>query len=342
MLRGVAVALVMARHAMPDLFPGAGVVGVVMFFALSGHLITSGLLDEHARTGRIAFADFYRRRAVRLVPALLCWLLVFSAVVLVLDPLGDRATLPGTWLVASTWTANLPLGVEVSDAAFHLWTLAGEEQFYLVWPVLVALALVRGRGPELMGVAVLVCGVALAVTAGWLGSAADLAYVLPTSWAVCFVVGGASALLWRSGLDRPPGVRVQVLAWGSLLVLALLPVRGSWWTYTVVAPLVAVLTCLLVLAARASTLRMPSVGAAVDALVWLGRRSYAAYLWNYPIALWLRVLDAPVFLEAVVGVALTLLAAELSWRAVEEPASRRWARPGQVRPGDVARQQGRA
>ena len=335
-LRGVAVALVMARHAFPDVFPGAGVVGVVMFFALSGHLITTGLLDEQDRTGRIAFAAFYRRRAVRLVPALLCWLVVFSLVVLALDPLGDRASLPGTWLVASTWTANLPLGVDVSSAAFHLWTLAGEEQFYLVWPVLVGFALVRGRGAELMAVAVVLCALGLAATAGWLGPAADLAYVLPTSWAVCFVVGGASALLWRSGPPWVPGPWVQGLAWGSLLVLALLPVRGSWWTYTVVAPLVAVLACVLVLAARSDVLHLPNrvpvagrvgddwAAAGVDAMVWLGRRSYAAYLWNYPIALWLRGVDVPLVWDAAAGVALTLVAAELSWRGVEQPASRRW------------------
>src|SRR5690606_37876705 len=100
--------------------------------------------------------------------------------------------LAGTWLVALTWTANLPLGVEVSEAAFHLWTLAGEEQFYLVWPVLLLWGLPRRRVPALVVtlLALAVCGVGL--TALWLRAEADLAYALPTSWAACFVLGGAS------------------------------------------------------------------------------------------------------------------------------------------------------
>ncbi|MFC6152800.1 acyltransferase family protein [Nocardioides yefusunii] len=325
-LRAAAVALVMARHALPDLFPGAGVVGVVMFFALSGHLITHGLLAEHRRDGRIDLREFYRRRVVRLAPALVLWLIGFSVVVLCLDPLGDRTTLSATWGTALTWTANLPLPWvgESSDAAFHLWTLAGEEQFYLLWPVLLGCALARRRRVRLLLGALLACVVGLAATALWLGEAADVAYAFPTSWALCFVVGGASALFSPVVQPLATGRWIVPTASATLLALALLPVRGSWLTYTVVAPLVAVLTTLLVARARAGGVDAAGSPDLARAAVWLGRRSYAAYLWNYPVAVWLRATDLPLGVQAVVGVLLTCLLAEVSWRWVEEPAARRW------------------
>ena len=328
-LRGVAVALVVARHAWPEVFPGAGVVGVVMFFALSGHLITSSLVAEHGRTGAVSLRGFYVRRARRLVPALLALLVGFTVVVLTLDPLGDRGTLPATWLVALTWTANLPLGLDVSDAAFHLWTLAGEEQFYLLWPAVLLAAWRSGRVPQvLLGLLVLAAG-GIALTALWLRSEADLAYALPTSWVACFVLGSASALVVRREHVARLGPWVSTLAAATLLVLSLLPVRGSWWTYTVVAPLVAVLTLVLVQLAVVDRLG-PRVPAQVrGAMAWLGRRSYAAYLWNYPLALWLRAYAEdgvlPAWAVPVLLVVLTLLAAELSWHWVEQRwVEQRW------------------
>ncbi|MFN3867370.1 MAG: acyltransferase family protein, partial [Demequina sp.] len=129
-LRGVAVALVMLRHAWPDAFPGAGIVGVVMFFTLSGYLITTSLRQEWEGRGRVDFAHFYWRRAARLVPALLLLVAGFTIVTLWWDPLGDRDEVARTVVVALTWTSNVPTLVN-GGAMFHLWTLALEEQFYL-------------------------------------------------------------------------------------------------------------------------------------------------------------------------------------------------------------------
>jgi hypothetical protein len=111
LLRGLAIALVMLRHALPDLAPGAGVVGVVMFFTVSGFLITGVLVDEHARTGRVNLRRFYRHRARRLVPALVALVFVVVLVTVALDPLGDRDDLVKTVVVALTWTGNLPFGL---------------------------------------------------------------------------------------------------------------------------------------------------------------------------------------------------------------------------------------
>ncbi|MEV5002846.1 acyltransferase family protein [Nocardioides sp. LML1-1-1.1] len=311
LLRGIAVLLVMLRHALPGLFPGAGVVGVVMFFTLSGYLIT-GVLARGTGLRR-----FYLRRALRLVPALLALVVVVVGVTLTLDPLGDRDLLGTTVVVALTWTANLP-GVHTSTATFHLWTLATEEQFYLVWPWALALAVRRRAGLVLAGAAAL-CLLASVATVLWLREDPDLAYALPTSWAVCFVVGGAT--WWYRGRLRRLAAGWPVPALAVLVVLGTVALRGSALTYLVAAPAVAGLTAVLLLTWGT---RARLDGAPLRPLVWLGTVSYAAYLWNYPLTLWLRpALDGA---AGPVAAVLTVLAAALSWRLVEQPVADRWAR----------------
>lgn len=314
LLRGIAVGLVILRHAVPGAFEGAGVVGVVMFFTLSGYLISGLLAGELARTGRVRLGRFYARRALRLVPALLLLVVGVVLVTLVLDPLGDRAELGRTVLFALTWTGNLPFG-HASDATFHLWTLATEEQFYLVWPALLAFAFVRGRVGTALVLAAGACLAACATTVFWLRADADLAYALPTSWAVCFVVGAAVRLY---------GDRLRAPSWGvpaalaGLGVLSVVPLRGHALTYLAGGPAIAVLTGLLLLAWRGwDDVRPPALGL----LVRLGTISYAAYLWNYPLTLWLRP-AMPDLAAGVLALALTLVVATASTRWVEEPLLR--------------------
>lgn len=309
LLRGIAIGLVMLRHAFPVGFAGAGVVGVVMFFALSGFLITGVLLGELEREHRVDLGRFHRRRARRLVPALLLLVAGVVAVTLVLDPLGDRDRLGKTVVVALTWTGNLPFG-HASDATFHLWTLATEEQFYLVWPAVLALAFARRRVGAALVVTAAACVTACVLTLLWLGEEPDLAYALPTSWAVCFVVGAAT---------RVYADRLSLPGWGApvaltgLALLSVVPLRGHALTYLAGGPAIAVLTAALLVSWRTwATVSGP----ALTALVWLGTVSYAAYLWNYPLTLWLRPhLD----LAGPVAAALTLVMAAVSWYAVERP-----------------------
>ncbi|CUR58074.1 Acyltransferase 3 [metagenome] len=307
LLRGVAVALVMVRHAWPAAFPGAGVVGVVMFFALSGHLITGLLLDELERTGRVELRRFYLRRARRLVPALLLLVAGVVAVTLLLDPLGDRDELGRTVLVALTWTGNLPFG-HASDATFHLWTLATEEQFYLLWPAVLVASFTRGRVRLALLLVAGACLLACVATLAWLRDAPDLAYSLPTSWAVCFVIGAATRVL---------GPRAVVPDWAApvalagLAVLSVVPLRGHALTYLAGGPAIAALTAVLLLSWRT----WAEVTGPARALVLLGTVSYGAYLWNYPLTLWLRpTLDG---LAGPMALVLTLVAAGLSWHLVE-------------------------
>ncbi|WP_028474523.1 acyltransferase family protein [Nocardioides alkalitolerans] len=323
LLRGVAVGLVVLRHALPEAFPGAGVAGVVMFFALSGYLITGVLLAELEATGRVRFGRFYARRARRLVPALVVLVVGVALVTLTLDPLGDRDELPRTVLVALTWTANLPFD-QGSDATFHLWTLATEEQFYLLWPAVLALAFVRRRVGAALVVVAVACLLACAVVVWWLRADPDLAYALPTSWAVCFVVGAAARVLVarRPALVVPAGAAPLALL--GIAVLGVVPLRGHALTYLAGGPAIAALTAVLLLAWRSWT----EVAAPLAPLVWLGTVSYGAYLWNYPLTLWLRPSFAHAEVAGLLAAVLTLVAAGLSWRYVEKPlAARRTLRP---------------
>ncbi|MFN8074684.1 MAG: acyltransferase [Kineosporiaceae bacterium] len=320
-VRGLAVALVIARHAWPDAVPGGGIVGVVMFFTLSGYLITGVLLrDPDAGLRR-----FYARRAARLVPALLALLTGVTLVTLVLDPLGDRERLPHTLAVALTWTADLPvatLGLHPSAATFHLWTLAVEEQFYLLWPLALLVAVRRHRVGALLAVAGLGCAAATLATAWWARTSPDLAYALPTSWAGCFVAGAAlQVVLPRRGSGAPTGGRVLPtagLALGVLLLASALPLRGHWWTTVLVGPVIAAATCALITVAGST----PALLLLLAPLATLGTWSYAAYLWNYPATMWLR---PHVPAAGLLAAALTLPLAWASTRFVERPALRRFS-----------------
>jgi peptidoglycan/LPS O-acetylase OafA/YrhL len=319
LLRGIAIGLVMLRHAWPSVFPGAGVVGVVMFFALSGYLITGLLVDEQLRSGRVDLRRFYARRARRLVPALLLLVLGVVVVTLLLDPLGDRGELGKTVLVALTWTGNLPFG-HGSDATFHLWTLATEEQFYLLWPAVLMVAFARDRVRLALVLVAAACLLACVATLVWLREAPDLAYALPTSWAVCFVVGGATRILGQRAVDRlavPPWAAPVALV--GLAVLSVVPLRGHALTYLAGGPAIAALTAVLLLSWRTWL----TISGPARALVLLGTVSYGAYLWNYPLTLWLRPsLDG---WAGPVALVLTLVMAGVSWRLVEVPAQQ-WRR----------------
>jgi peptidoglycan/LPS O-acetylase OafA/YrhL len=310
-LRGIAIGLVMLRHAWPEPFAGAGVVGVVMFFALSGYLITGLLLDELDRTGRVDLRRFYARRARRLVPALAFLVVGVVTVTLIWDPMADRAELGKTVLVALTWTGNLPFG-HASDATFHLWTLATEEQFYLLWPGVLAAAYSRGRVRQALLAVAALCVLACVATLIWLRAEPDMAYALPTSWAACFVVGGATRVV-RSRPGPPLAVAIWAapLALTGLAVLSVVPLRGHALTYLAGGPAIAALTAVLLL----SWGNWHEVSGPARAMVWLGTVSYGAYLWNYPLTLWLRPsLDG---LAGPVAAALTLVMAALSWHLVE-------------------------
>src|ERR1700680_2619008 len=135
-IRGIAISLVLLRHAWPSTFGAGGFVGVELFFVLSGYLITSILLGEF-QSGRVSYGRFYINRILRLVPARTVMVLFVLLVVALFNPLSDRGfLLPGA-VRGLTYTDDIPrLPLHSLSELSHLWTLAIEEQFYIVWPLL--------------------------------------------------------------------------------------------------------------------------------------------------------------------------------------------------------------
>src|SRR6478736_6531914 len=145
--------------------PGApAVLGVTVFFALSGWLITGVLMRDLDRGGRIRFGRFYGHRLLRLYPPLLLMLAGYVVVEGVFDLLGQADLVPETLVAALTYTINIPGLPHGSESVYHFWTLAAEEQFYLVWPLVLAWAWRRGWLRATTGVAVAAALAACMVT----------------------------------------------------------------------------------------------------------------------------------------------------------------------------------
>ncbi|WP_182920298.1 acyltransferase family protein [Nocardioides cavernaquae] len=320
LLRGFALALVLVHHSWITFFGAGGIVGVLIFFTLSGYLITGLLMGDLRNYGRIRYARFYRNRALRLLPALYVLLAGLVLVTLTIDPRNERDALLGGVLVSAFYVANLPLGVDFFTVV-HMWTLSTEEQFYLVWPVVLAVGvrlrilkwMVALAGLAIMGMVFLTLQVA--------NIPAEI-YPLPSSWSVAMVVG-AGARLGQERIARllpaPGGVAfrlLQLVVLAVLLGMCLLPLPDNHAiSYTVGGPLVSALSVVLIFGAREwKTIPTP----ALRPLLALGKVSYAAYLWNWPIAFWLGV-DTNHTVAPVLAIVLTFAAAAVSWWVVERP-----------------------
>jgi peptidoglycan/LPS O-acetylase OafA/YrhL len=326
-LRGSAVGAVLLGHSWPGVFQGAGIVGVIAFFVLSGYLITGVLLRDIERHRKVRYGRFYAHRAFRLLPALIAFLGVYAIVELTADVLGDRSKgiVGYTLLAGFGYLKDLPLPFDVSMAIGPLWTLAVEEQFYLIWPALLVIALRRNRQGRLIGWSAAV--VLLLMTATVLAmlilapNLHSLVYALPTTWGLGLVIGSAVRLYrvrmfsWFSG-PRPR----RAALFGSIFVLAALvfipKANESPAFFFVGGPLAMAAAAVLVILAASRTRPMPGW---TRALQLLGMVSYAAYLWNYIVILWLNdgsTADLPP-LVAVTAILLTLLLAVISWHTVE-------------------------
>jgi peptidoglycan/LPS O-acetylase OafA/YrhL len=337
-VRAVAVVAVLLFHLPGPAWSG-GFLGVDVFFVLSGFLITALLLAEVSTTGRIAFGRFYLRRARRLIPALIAMLIVVGMLVVTVAPDAARqfredgvaALLYVTnwWYVIEDQTYFDAVGRP--PLLQHLWSLGLEEQFYLVWPWVLLLLYRRWR----------VRGVLLGAGAGALAStilmaalhdpAGDTArvYFGSDTHAMAVLTGAALACWYRPG-RLPPSLAsgaqriLDGLALGSLVLLiavfAWTPSTATW-LYEGGFLAVAVLSAILIVGASHPASRLaPALG--VAPMRWLGSRSYAIYLWHWPLFLFLRPgLDIPIegIAASALAISLTLLAAEASYRWVEQP-----------------------
>jgi peptidoglycan/LPS O-acetylase OafA/YrhL/lysophospholipase L1-like esterase len=343
-LRALAVLAVVAYHLNVG-WARSGMLGVGVFFTLSGYLITDLLLGQREATGALHLADFWLRRARRLLPALFVMLTVVVAWVTLLD----RPQLPGLrgavtasvayvsnwWLIAqhSSYFARFgpapPLG--------HLWSLAVEEQFYLVWPGLLWLGLRWMRGRSGARTRLAAAAVLLATF-----SAVEMALLYQPGYdptrvydgtdtrAFALLIGATLAFVWpsrRLSGDVAKGARWILDGTGAagLAVIALMIVctnEYSAFLYRGGMVLLSVCAALVVGVAASPASRIGKL-LGCRPLRWLGVRSYGIYLWHYPII----VLTTPAngrdtLARGTLQVAASIGAAAVSWRYVEEPVRR--------------------
>lgn len=342
-LRAVAILLVVACHAKVAWLAG-GFVGVDVFYVLSGYLITGLLVQEIHTAGTLRFANFYARRLRRLLPALLLML----AIVCVLGRLllaadgQDQQALAAT--SAALWLSNFHFafanmnyfapGAE-TNLFLHTWSLGVEEQFYLVWPLLVVLAMGAWVGAKKRpctirlkhvfgGVFVLT----LALSLYWTWHAPRLAFYMMPSRAWQFALGALVFLIvgapnYQTGAQKPGAAWSTLAGWlglAMILAAALLidgsaPYPGYW-------ALLPTLGAALVLAAGTGQAGWREAGGWLSTrpMQALGRVSYSWYLWHWPVLLLgAELIDARSGWNRLLLVLLSLLIAALSYRFFETP-----------------------
>ena len=358
-IRAISVAAVLLYHADLPWMPG-GFLGVEVFFVISGYLITLILTEEHSRSSTISLRNFWTRRARRLLPALYTLLAVVSVIVLLFYR-EEAAN-----LAAQVWSALFYVTnwyfiiseqsyfalVERPPVFQHLWSLAIEEQFYLVWP-LALLGLLKLFGNRRRAMALVIFGGA-ALSLIWMsilfepGMDPSRAYYGTDTRASGLLMGAALALLWRPSQSWKVDPQLKqrgldLLGVGALVVIAVVFLRMQEFDrflYNGGFAVVSISTLLVIMTAVHPGTLLNRFVLAQPILVWIGVRSYSLYLWHWPIFVFTRPgIDQPLGLypTLILRLALTVIAADLSYRFIEVPirngAFRRWRQRLALREG---------
>lgn len=362
-LRALAVVAVMVYHADSTWLPG-GFLGVEVFFVISGYLITLLLIAECERTGRVDLGRFWLRRAKRLLPALfvMLFIVVVYTAVFRSDALGQiRGDVVASVFYLTNWY-QIWVGQGYSAAGDfaplrHLWSLAVEEQFYLLWPLVMAAMLRVGprriaAAARWLVVAAVVVTVAVAVLyhpgrivdcettpaafatlADRCISKADALYLSTVTRSGGLLLGAAFAMLWRPvavmrGRLRSKGPAIDLLAGAGLVVLA-----AMTWSVHFVTPsgagamlfrggflMTGILTILVIAAVTHQAARSGAL-LGNPVFLWVGTRSYGLYLYHWPIYQMIRqVAGNPLTLTEFAGAMVATAAiTEASFRWIETP-----------------------
>jgi peptidoglycan/LPS O-acetylase OafA/YrhL len=316
-LRGVAILLVLASHGGVPGVDRAGAVGVGLFFTLSGFLIATLLLEEGARTGRVSIGNFYRRRALRLLPALFLMLAFVTAANTVLPGFTHLRSQLGSLLYFNNWVRafDAPAGV---DALAHTWSLSIEEQFYLVVPfVVIALR----RRPRTL--------IALCLGASLFAVIERLVMVYQahghsTYRSVYGTDARMDSLLLGVALAAAFSIRNPALGAPARAGLAAVGVFGIVLTTSHAIPFAVfdVAAATVVAVAAIALIAVVLSGRTVFAssvLVWFGKRSYGLYLWHYPLIKLAIRTGAPWVVVGPVTILVAVGVAAASYRWVEQP-----------------------
>src|SRR5215218_6145048 len=346
-LRALAVLAVIAYHLELGWAQG-GLLGVGVFFTLSGYLITDLLLEQRDAVGHLRLGDFWIRRARRLLPALFLMLAVVTVWVALLDPSqlpALRKDIVAAALYLSNWwyifyDASYFSHFGPPPLLDHLWSLAVEEQFYLLWPLLLWLGLRYARGRYQLASLTLAAAALSATVMALLyqpGSDPTRVYEGTDTRAFGLLVGAALAMVWpshrlrgdltlrRRQLRRERALSQLLDGAGvvGLVVIALLIWRTNLYSAFLYRGGIVLLSVATVLVVAALAHPATQLGRALGwkPLRWLGVRSYGIYLWHWPII----VLTTPTVQRsvnlplAVLQVGMTIAVAALSWHFAEEP-----------------------
>ncbi|HKA93200.1 MAG TPA: acyltransferase family protein [Acidimicrobiia bacterium] len=343
-VRAFAVAAVIAYHFGAGWATG-GFLGVDAFFVLSGYLITTLLLAELRRGSHISLPSFWARRARRLLPALLVVLAAVALYAAVLAPASQLGSLRGDGFASLFYFANWHFVLSgqsyfdlfsLPSPMRHLWSLAIEEQFYLVWPLIVLVCLRVGHGSRKVLAGVCVAGIATSVAImAMLYEPGDpsRAYYGTDARAHTLLVGAVLALVL---LRRRPERRGSVLALHTaglvaagacLAALVTVSDQGSGLYHggsLLFAVAVAVVIASAVQPTRRSVWSPLRAVLSLGVLRWIGLISYGLYLWHWPATVVLTETRTGLSGAALAGVrlAVTVLAATLSFYLVEQPIRR--------------------
>jgi peptidoglycan/LPS O-acetylase OafA/YrhL len=333
-IRAIAVLAVLGTHSFLPHFHGGG-FGVDMFFALSGFLITSLLLRELELTSTIAKGAFYARRALRLFPPLAVMVVLTVVIDQIATKGGDHAAeaVPavllymGNWLVAHDGQALGFFG--------QTWSLAIEEQFYLVWPLLLLIPAVRRN--LVVGLPVFIAAMIIGriVCYHWVGGAV----MSWTPFRADELAMGAWLAAWlHAGRPLPRWLTSWQLAAVAMagLVLMFGPSLPTSLNIGGATDLAAAATVVVIAHLTTGASSPVSAVLASKPLVGIGRVSYGIYLYHYAVLLWFFSMGWSIGRVVLVGWPLTALLVVASWIVVEQPALRLKDRIGLQRHGDPA------
>ena len=338
-LRGLAILSVILYHLDSKWLPG-GFLGVTVFFVLSGYLITDLLVMEWKENRRIDLKNFWLRRARRLLPGMLVMLVIILAWITVFHSslLGKMwgDSLAAVFYVSNWWYIFHEVSYFDSFGQLsplnHFWSLAVEEQFYIVWPLIISLGFLYIKKQSRMVLLIFLGAIASAVAMAMMyvpGTDPSRVYYGTDTRAFSLLIGAALALIWPSNRLANKIIPSARLALDVIGGIALIVILFMFWKTNQYDPflyrggmfLFSIVTALLVanLAHPASRI---SMFLRFRPLRWLGVRSYGIYLWHYPII----TLTSPQvstgeshFTRSIFQFFLILFIAQLSWKFIENP-----------------------
>ncbi|MDP4585804.1 MAG: acyltransferase [Microbacteriaceae bacterium] len=334
-LRALAVASVVVYHFWPNRLV-SGFLGVDVFFVISGFLITSLIVREVATTSTLSLTNFWVRRIRRIFPAAIV-VIIATAIATNATLLAEQVQMLGRHVFASAFSfENVLLGLDAANydrrdgmtsPLQHYWSLSVEEQFYLVWPILVLVAALVARKSKVPVVRILAIVLGVIAVASLVyaiafaqGVASSYFDTFARAWELAI---GAAVALWA---QRPrESWRWQFIAnrvgWAVLAVTFFVPGLNDFAPGIGILPAVLATALILATGPAASARTLPLSRQFLSATEWLGDRSYSVYLWHWPIVILL-----PIYLgrelglvSKVAAIALTLVLAELTYRFVENP-----------------------